>query len=65
MFGVCMCLFYVVLCLGSDHATGSSLVQGVLPSVKMIMKLKEEARDHEGCRARVSVLGESINYVEC
>jgi hypothetical protein len=41
----------VVLCLRRGLATSWSLVQGVLPSVKMIMKLKEEARAHGGCRA--------------
>jgi hypothetical protein len=36
MFGVCMRLFCVcvVLCLGSGLATGWSLVEGVLSSVK-------------------------------
>jgi hypothetical protein len=36
MFGVCMSLFCVcvVLCLDRDLATGWSLVQRVLPSVK-------------------------------
>jgi hypothetical protein len=53
MFGVRMCLFCVcvVLCLGRGLATSWSLVQAVLPSVKMIMKLKKEARAHRGCRA--------------
>jgi hypothetical protein len=39
----CMCLFciYVVLCLGRVLATSWSLVQGVLTSVKMIVKLKK------------------------
>jgi hypothetical protein len=32
---------YVVLCLGSGLATGQSLVQGVLPSVKWLKRLKE------------------------
>jgi hypothetical protein len=51
------CLVYVfilccvVLCLGRGLATSWSLVQRVLPSVKMIMKLKGEARAHGGCRA--------------
>jgi hypothetical protein len=38
-----MCLFCVcvVLCLGRGLATNSSLVQRVLPSVKMITKLKK------------------------
>jgi hypothetical protein len=42
MFGVCMCLFCVCvfLCLGKGLATSWSLVQGVLPSVKMIMNWK-------------------------
>jgi hypothetical protein len=53
MFGVCMCLFCVciVLCLDRGFATRWSLIQGVLPSVKMIMKLIEEARAQGGCRA--------------
>jgi hypothetical protein len=42
MFGVCMCLFCicVFLCLGRGLATSWSLVQGVLPYAKIIMKLK-------------------------
>jgi hypothetical protein len=32
---------YVVLCLGRGLATSPLFVQGVLPSVKMIMKLKK------------------------
>jgi hypothetical protein len=43
MSGVCMRLFCVcvVLCLGSSLATSWSLVQGVLPTVKMITELNE------------------------
>jgi hypothetical protein len=37
----CVC---VVLCLGSGLATGQSLVQGVLPSVKLLKRLKEKPR---------------------
>jgi hypothetical protein len=37
---VCVC---VALCLGSGLVTRWPLVQGVLPSIKMVMKLKEEA----------------------
>jgi hypothetical protein len=53
MFGVCMCLFCVcvVPCLGRGLATSRSPVQGVLPSVKVIMKLKAEAGVQKGCRA--------------
>jgi hypothetical protein len=49
---VCVCVYSVcvVLCLGRGLATIWSLVRGVLPSVKVIMKLKEEARAHGGCR---------------
>jgi hypothetical protein len=45
MFGVCMRLFcvYVVLCLDSGLATGYSLVQGVLPSVKNYYGTESEA----------------------
>jgi hypothetical protein len=35
---LCVC---VVLCLGSGLATGQSLVQGVLPSVKWLKRMKE------------------------
>jgi hypothetical protein len=40
--GVCMCLFcvYFVLCLGRGLATSWSPVQGVLPTVYKIKKLK-------------------------
>jgi hypothetical protein len=50
MFGICMCLFCVcvALCLGRELATGWSLVQGVLPSVKMIMKLKNQRPGPKG-----------------
>jgi hypothetical protein len=51
---VCVCFFFcvcVVLCLGRGLATSWSLVQGVLPSLKVIMKLKEEVRSLGGCRA--------------
>jgi hypothetical protein len=43
MFGVCVRLFCVcvVLCLGRGLATNCSLVQGVLPSVKMITELNK------------------------
>jgi hypothetical protein len=42
---VCVRLFYVcdVLCVGSDFATGWSPVQGVLPTVYRIKKLKKAA----------------------
>jgi hypothetical protein len=44
MFGVCMRLFcvYVVLCLGRGLAASRSPVQGVLPSVNMIMKVRNQ-----------------------
>jgi hypothetical protein len=38
-----------------------SLIQGVLPSVKMIMKLKEEARADIGCRASEKRIVKSWN----
>jgi hypothetical protein len=46
---VCVHLFrvYVVLCLGSDLATGSSPVQGVLPAVFKIKKLKKRPRSNK------------------
>jgi hypothetical protein len=54
----CMCLFCVcvALRLGRGLATGWSLLQGVLPSVKMIMKLKAGARAQGGCRASEKVI---------
>jgi hypothetical protein len=47
---VCVSLFcvYVVLCVGSDLATGSSLIQGVLPTVYRIKNLKEWPRSNKG-----------------
>jgi hypothetical protein len=50
MSDVCMHLFCVcvVLCLGSDLATGWSLVQGVLPSVKNDYETELEAWDMNG-----------------
>jgi hypothetical protein len=50
MFGVCMSLFCVCvdLCLGSGLATGWSLVQGVLPSVKNDYGTEQEAWDLNG-----------------
>jgi hypothetical protein len=49
---VCVRLFYicVVLCVGSGLATGSSPVQGVLPTVCRTKKLKS-GQDPKGCRA--------------
>jgi hypothetical protein len=41
---VCVRLFYVVLCVGSGLAMGWSPVQGVLPNVYQINKLKERPR---------------------
>jgi hypothetical protein len=50
MFGVCMHLFCVsvVLCFGSGLATGWSLVQGVLLSVKNDYGTEKEARALNG-----------------
>jgi hypothetical protein len=50
MFGVCMRLFCVcvVLCVGSGLATGWSLAQGVIHSLKMITELNKEARAPNG-----------------
>jgi hypothetical protein len=47
---VCVRLFCVggVLCVGSGLATGWSLVQGVLPTVSRIKKLKKRPRSNEG-----------------
>jgi hypothetical protein len=53
----CLCLrlfcVCVVLCVGSGLATGLSLIQGVLPSVKkkMITELKNRPGPSKGCRA--------------
>jgi hypothetical protein len=46
---VCVRLFYVcvVLCVGSDLATGWSPVQGVLPIVYRIKKLKERPKSNK------------------
>jgi hypothetical protein len=43
----CVC---VVLCVGSGHATGSSPVQGVLPNVYRIKKLKSGQGPTKPCR---------------
>jgi hypothetical protein len=50
---VCMRLFCVcvVLCVGSGLATGWSSVQGVLPTVYRIKKLKKRLRSTKGSRA--------------
>jgi hypothetical protein len=47
---VCMYLFCVcvVLCVGRDIATGWSPVQGVLPTVYRIKKLKKRPRPNKG-----------------
>jgi hypothetical protein len=57
-FGLCMCLFCVrvVLYLGRGLATSWSLVQGVLPSVKMIMKLKKQRPGLKGAVETVKKL---------
>jgi hypothetical protein len=41
VFMLCFCIC-VVLCLGSGLATGWTLAQGVLPSVKMITELNKK-----------------------
>jgi hypothetical protein len=51
---VCVRLFCVcvVLCIGSGLARGLSLVQGVLPTVYRIKKLKKRPRSNKkDCRA--------------
>jgi hypothetical protein len=54
------CLFAFILCVGSDLATGCSPVQGVLPSMCRIKKLKKAAkvqqRAVEPQRERIRVL---------
>jgi hypothetical protein len=49
----CICLFcvYIVLYLGRGLATSWSFAQDILQSVKMIMKLKAEARAQGECTA--------------
>jgi hypothetical protein len=44
-------LVCVVLCVGSGIATGWSPVQGVLPTVHRIRKLKKRPRSKKDCRA--------------
>jgi hypothetical protein len=53
MLGVCMRLFCVsvVLCLSSCLEMGWSLVQGVLPHVKMIMELNKRPGPWMGCKS--------------
>jgi hypothetical protein len=51
MFDVCIFCVYVVLCLGRGLATGWSLVQGVLPSVKWSWNWKAETRAQGSCVA--------------
>jgi hypothetical protein len=55
---VCAHLFciYVILCAGSGLATGWSPVQGVLPTVSRIKKLKSD-QGPKGCRTIESVCG--------
>jgi hypothetical protein len=50
---LCVLLFcvYVVLCVGRGLATGWSPVQGVLPTVYRIKKLKNGQCPTKGCRA--------------
>jgi hypothetical protein len=48
---VCVYSVYVVLCVGSGLATCWSLVQGVLPTVYMIKKLKSGQDPTKGCTA--------------
>jgi hypothetical protein len=50
---VCVCVYSVcvVLCLGRGLATICSLVQGVLPSIKLSWNWKSEARAQGSCRA--------------
>jgi hypothetical protein len=58
MFGVCLRLFcvYVVLCLGSDLATGRSLVQEFYRLCKMITELNKRPGPMNGLSYIVSSL---------
>jgi hypothetical protein len=60
---VCLCMLLfcvcVVLCVDSGLATGWSLVQGVLPSVKKAYETQEEARVQQ--RAEETLMNEWMN----
>jgi hypothetical protein len=59
---VCVYSVCVVLCVGSGLATGSSPVQGVLPTVCKIKKLKKRRRSNKKtCKAIDRHRGFSIN----
>jgi hypothetical protein len=51
---VCVWVYcvYVVLCVGSGFPNGWSSVQGVLPTVYRIKKLKEMPRPNNGLQSR-------------
>jgi hypothetical protein len=45
---VCLCVRLFCVCVGSGLATGSSPVQGVLPTVFRIKKLKTRPKPNKG-----------------
>jgi hypothetical protein len=59
---VCVYSVCVVLCVGSGLSTGWSPIQGVLPTVNRITKLKSDQGPKKSCRA----IDSSIEYeAEC
>jgi hypothetical protein len=66
---VCVCVysvFFFVVCLGSYLAMGWSLVQGVLPSVKMITELNKGLRPWMGLKSHCKkYLLNKYNKHEC
>jgi hypothetical protein len=55
---------YIVLCVGNGLATGWSSVQGVLPTVYRIKKLKKRPRSNKGLwsHRQIDTYTDSIHY---
>jgi hypothetical protein len=65
---VCVYSLYVVLCVGSDLATGSFSVQGVLSTVYRIKKLKKQPRSkgllsHRERKCVIAHLCRQVSYL--
>jgi hypothetical protein len=64
MFGVCVCVCAFTLYVGTGLAPGWSHVQGVLPTVYRLEKLKKRPRAKKGCRT-IIIISISIYLFTC
>jgi hypothetical protein len=54
---VCVCSVFVLSCVGSDLATGSSTVQGILPTGLGLRNLSETKRFTDALCSKVGATG--------